>query len=87
MANTKSAAQRARQTPVRTEQNRAALSAVKTYTKTLNAAIGAGKKAEAVEGLRVLASSLDKAVKTGRVHKNLAARKKSRLQKKVSALA
>ena len=87
MANTKSAAKRARQTPVRTEQNRAALSAIKTHTKALSAAIGAGKKDEAVAGLSVLASSLDKAVKTGRVHQNLADRKKSRFQRKVSALA
>ena len=87
MANTKSAAKRARQTEVRTEQNRAALSAIKTYSKALSTAISSGKKEEAAKGLNLLASSLDKAVKTGRVHKNLAARKKSRFQRKVSALA
>jgi small subunit ribosomal protein S20 len=87
MANIKSAAKRARQTIVRTEQNRAALSAIKTYTKALSAAIAAGKKDEANAGLQTLASALDKAVKTGRVHKNLADRKKSRFQKKLAALA
>ncbi len=87
MANIKSAAKRARQTVVRTEQNRAALSAIKTYTKALSAAIAAGKKDEAKAGLQTLASALDKAVKTGRVHKNLADRKKSRFQKKLAALA
>jgi small subunit ribosomal protein S20 len=87
MANTKSAAKRARQTVVRTAQNRAALSAIKTYTKTLNAAITAGKKDEAKAGLQALSSSLDKAVKAGRVHRNLADRQKSRFQKKLAALA
>ena len=87
MANIKSAAKRARQTIVRTEQNRAALSAIKTYTKALSAAITAGNKDEANAGLKTLASALDKAVKTGRVHKNLADRKKSRFQKKLAALA
>jgi small subunit ribosomal protein S20 len=87
MANIKSAAKRARQTEVRTAQNRAALSAIKTYSKALNAAITAGKKDEAKAGLSVLASALDKAVKSGRVHKNLADRQKSRFQKKLVALA
>ena len=87
MANTKSAAKRARQTNVRAAHNRAALSAIKTHTKKLTAAITAGNKDEAKSGLQVLAAALDKAVKTGRVHKNLAARRKSRFQKKLAALA
>jgi small subunit ribosomal protein S20 len=87
MANTKSAAKRARQTVVRTAQNRAALSAIKTYTKILNAAIAGGKKEDAKAGLSNLASALDKAVKSGRVHKNLASRQKSRFNLKIAALA
>lgn len=87
MANIKSAAKRARQTVTRTAQNRAALSAIKTYTKALSAEIQAGNKDAAKAGLQTLASALDKAVKTGRVHKNLADRKKSRFQKKLAALA
>ncbi len=87
MANIKSAAKRARQTIVRTAQNRAALSAIKTYTKALSTAITAGKKEEASSAYIVLVSALDKAAKTGRVHKNLANRKKSRFQKKISALS
>lgn len=87
MANTKSAAKRARQTIVRSAQNRATLSAIKTFSKTLSAAVVAGNKEEAQAGLRTLSSALDKAAKTGRIHKNLADRKKSRLQKQVAALA
>ncbi len=87
MANTKSAAKRARQTEVRTGENRAALSAIKTYTKALSAAISAGKKDDAASSYRTLSSALDRAVKTGRIHKNLAARRKSRFQKKIAAIA
>jgi len=87
MANTKSAAKRARQTKTRTAENRAALSAIKTYTKALSAAITAGKKDEAAAGYKTLVSALDKAVKTGRIHENLASRRKSRFQKKIAALA
>ena len=87
MANTKSAAKRAKQTVVRTAQNRTALSAIKTYTKNFDAAIKSGKKAESQASLQVLVSALDKAVKDGRVHKNLADRRKSRLARKIAPLA
>jgi len=87
MANTKSAAKRARQTVVRTGQNRTALSAIKTYTKSLDTAIKAGKKDETKANLVVLVSALDKAANDGRVHKNLVNRRKSRLAKKIAALA
>ena len=87
MANTKSATKRAKQTVVRTAQNRTALSAIKTYTKTFETALKAGKKDETQAALKVLVSSLDKAAKDGRVHQNLADRRKSRLAKKVAALA
>ncbi|MDD5349552.1 MAG: 30S ribosomal protein S20 [Chthoniobacteraceae bacterium] len=87
MANTKSAAKRAKQTVVRTEQNHAVLSAIKTHTKTFEAALKEGKKDEAKAAYKVLVSSLDKAAKEGRVHQNLADRRKSRLAKKAAALA
>jgi len=87
MANTKSAAKRAKQTVVRTGQNRTALSAIKTHTKNFDAAIKTGKKDESKTALQVLVSSLDKAVNDGRVHKNLADRRKSRLAKKIATLA
>jgi len=87
MANTKSAAKRAKQTVVRTAQNRTALSAIKTYTKNFDVAIKSGKKDESKASLEVLVSALDKAVIAGRVHKNLADRRKSRLAKKIATLA
>ena len=85
MANTKSAAKRARQTEVRTTQNRATSSAIKTLTKSFDTAIKSGKKEESKAAHEALTSALDKAVKQGRVHKNLADRRKSRLAKKVAA--
>ena len=87
MANTKSAAKRAKQTIVRTGQNRTALSAIKTYTKSFDTAIKTGKKDDSKAALQVLVSALDKAVIDGRVHKNLANRRKSRLAKKIATLA
>ena len=87
MANTKSAAKRARQTVVRTAQNRAVLSTIKTYTKTFEAAVKAGNKEESKASLQKLSSALDKAAKEGQVHQNLADRRKSRLAKKLAALA
>jgi len=83
MANTKSAAKRARQTITRTAQNRSALRAIKTNTKTFEAALKSGKKEEVQAASKVLSASMDKAVKSGRVHKNLANRRKSRMAKKL----
>ncbi len=87
MANTKSAAKRARQTETRTEQNRTVVSAIKTFTKTFETALKAGNKEESKTAFNKLSSALDKAAKEGRVHPNLADRRKSRLAKKVAALA
>ncbi len=87
MANTKSAAKRARQTETRTEENRAVASAIKTFAKSFEAAVKAGNKEESKATFNKLTSALDKAAKEGRVHPNLANRRKSRLAKKLAALA
>ena len=87
MANTKSAAKRARQTVTRTSQNRNAVSALKTYTKAFESAVKSGDKEQSKASFKTLSAALDKAAKTGRVHSNLANRRKSRLAKKVAALA
>ncbi len=81
MANTKSAAKRARQTPKRTARNRTVLTAIKGKTKAARAASGDKALAQA------LVSDLDKAVKRGVIHKNAANRRKSRLAKKLAAPA
>ena len=81
MANTKSAAKRARQTIKRTARNRTVLTALKGKTKAVRTT--PGDKALAL----ALVSDLDKAVKRGVIHKNAANRRKSRLAKKMAAPA
>ena len=85
MANTKSAAKRARQIKTRTLQNRRALSTVKNKLRKLRSDVGAGKLDTAKVELRDVVSSLDRAVKTGRIHRNAANRQKSRLNKLIVA--
>ena len=87
MANTKSAAKRARQTERRTIVNRRSLSAVKNQFKKFRAVIGGTNKAEAkAAGLEII-STIDKAAKNGRVHKNSANRHKSAVNKALAKLA
>lgn len=86
MANTKSAAKRARQTVRRTLQNRNASTSIKTGLKKTRTALEGKNKETAAAEYRRLASALDKAVKTGRMHRNAAARQKSRLNKQLAAL-
>jgi small subunit ribosomal protein S20 len=86
MANTKSAAKRARQTERRTLMNRRVLSSVKNSLKAVRAAIKAGKKDEARKLVQTFASTVDKAAKTGRLHKNAANRHKSNVTRALAAL-
>ena len=73
MANSKSAAKRARQSPRRTLRNRRVVSQLRTLAKQ-NAATGGKDRA-------TLVSALDKAAKLGVIHKNVANRRKARLNK------
>ena len=86
MANTKSAAKRARQTERRTLQNKMVLTGIRTQQRKLAAALSAGDRAQAQAALQMLASKLDKAAKRGVVHRNLANRRKSRANKAVLKL-
>jgi small subunit ribosomal protein S20 len=81
MANTKSAAKRARQTERRTKQNRRVLSALKSQVKTVRTAVRSAAKDAVKAALPKLASLVDKAAKTGQVHQNKANRLKSRAAK------
>jgi small subunit ribosomal protein S20 len=86
MANHFSALKRARQTQKRTEDNRANTSQLRTALRKLRTTIQSGdaKQAQAVFGATV--SVIDKAVKKGTIHKNTAARYKSRLSARVAAV-
>jgi small subunit ribosomal protein S20 len=83
MANTKSAAKRARQTARRTLQNRIVMTGIRTQQRKLATALSAGDQAQAQAALQMLSSKLDKAAKRGVVHRNLASRRKSRANKAV----
>lgn len=87
MANTKSAAKRARQTEKRTAQNRSALSTVKSKLKKARTALAGSDKEKAKAVVSEFASAIDKAAKSGRVHRNAANRQKSKLKKALAKLA
>jgi small subunit ribosomal protein S20 len=87
MANIKSAAKRARQTEKRTLENRRVTSSIKTQIKKLRTDIAEGKKDEAKAGAIQVSSALDKAVKTGRIHRNSADRRKGIFAKAIAGLA
>jgi len=87
MANTKSAAKRARQTARRTLINSSILSALKTEQKKLRKAIAEGDLQAARERYRIVASKLDRAAKRGVIHKNAADRRKSAFNRALTPAA
>ena len=87
MANHKSAEKRVRQNVKRNEINRSNRSKLRTQIKKLRSALSAHDKNQSTELLTPTVSLIDKAVNKGLIHKNTAARYKSRLTKHVSELA
>ena len=79
MPNHKSAKKRMRQNETRRKINRSNRSRMRTAVKNLRAEISSGDKAKANELLSQTVSTIDKAVQKGVLHKNAAARYKSRL--------
>ena len=59
-------------------ENRRYTSAIKTYFRRLEAAVNGGDAETAAGEHRTLVSTIDKAVKSGALHRNNGARKKSR---------
>jgi small subunit ribosomal protein S20 len=86
MANTKSAAKRARQTIRRTKTNRSVVSATKSKLKSARTAVKATDKEAAAKSVRRAISQLDKAAKNSRIHKNKANRHKSELIRALNAM-
>jgi small subunit ribosomal protein S20 len=87
MANHKSAVKRVRQNARRNEINRSNRSQLRTSVKKLRSTVAAGDKNGSVELLNPTVSLIDKAVNKGIIHKNTAARYKSRLTKHVNGLS
>lgn len=87
MANSAQARKRARQAEKRRNHNASQRSMVRTYIKRVDAAIAAKDAAAAGTALADAMPLIDKMVTKGIMHKNKAARHKSRLNKKVKALS
>ncbi|NPV52763.1 MAG: 30S ribosomal protein S20 [Firmicutes bacterium] len=87
MPNIKSAGKRVRVTKVKTARNTAIKSSVKTAIKRYEVSLSGGDTQAAQEMLRKAVSAIDKAAAKGVIHKNQAARRKSRLAKKLLAAA
>jgi len=79
MPNTKSAERRMRNSARKNLHNRTIKSRLHTLERSYLDLLGAGKKEDATKELRGLSSALDKAAKSGAVHRVTANRKKSRL--------
>ena len=86
MAHSLSAKKRVRQNAKRRTINRARKSQVKTQIKHLEAAFDKGDVQAATEQLAVVIRKLDKTAATSTMHKKTAARKKSRLTRRLNAL-
>lgn len=81
MPNTKSALKAMKQSRRRREFNSQIKDSVKKSVKEVKQLIKAGKKSEAADVMKKAMSALDKAAKKNVIHKNNAARRKSRLAK------
>jgi small subunit ribosomal protein S20 len=84
VANIKSQIKRNRQNEARRVRNKAVRSELKTRTKAAVTAADAGAD-DADELARQAVKRLDKAASKGVIHKNQAARRKSRLAKRLNA--
>jgi small subunit ribosomal protein S20 len=86
VANIKSQIKRNRQTVKRTERNKAVRSELKTRTKNAAVAVEAGAE-NAAELVRAAQKRTDSAASKGIIHRNAAARRTSRLAKKLNRAA
>jgi small subunit ribosomal protein S20 len=86
VANSKQAAKRARQNDKRRLHNMAMRSKVRTQMKKVAAAIESGDKDGATSAFKTAQPLIDSMVNKGILHKNKAARHKSRLLRSISAL-
>jgi small subunit ribosomal protein S20 len=78
MANIASQKKRIQRTERERLENRRKVSQVKTWFRRLEAAVDSGDAAVAEAEFRALVSRIDRAVKTGALHKNTGARRKAR---------
>lgn len=79
MANTKQAKKRARQSEKHRQHNASLRSMMRTHIKKVLKAVGAGDKAQAEAAYKAAVPVIDRMADKGIIHKNKAARHKSRL--------
>jgi small subunit ribosomal protein S20 len=86
MPNIKSAKKRLKQSLVRRDRNRSAKRAIHTECKKVLAAVKEGNLQQAETELRTVAKRVDQAAAKKVIHRNAAARVKSRLSARVKTL-
>jgi small subunit ribosomal protein S20 len=86
MANTPQAKKRIRRNDRRAEINGARVSRIRTFVKLVETALASGDKTQAEAAIRKVQPELARGVAKGIVHKNTAARKISRLTRRIAAL-
>ena len=86
MANTPQAKKRIRRNQRRAEINGNRVSRIRTFVKQVETAIAAGDKEQALAAIRKVQPELARGVSKGVLHKNTAARKFSRLTRRIAAL-
>lgn len=87
MANTKQAKKRAIQADKRREHNNSLRSTVRTYIKKVITAIDSGDKTAAQAAFTTAVPVIDRIADKDQMHKNKAARHKSRLSARIKAMA
>lgn len=85
MAHSLSAKKRVRQTARRRARNRARKEIIKDEVKTFLSAVTHNDFAKAGEELKKVTRVLDRVASKGTIHKNAAARRRSRLTKRLNA--
>jgi len=85
LANIKSAIKRIKVAEFKTRRNKMIISSLKTSIKKFEDSVKGGNLEEAQNLYRKAVSMIDKAAAKGSLHKNTAARKKSRLSNKLKA--
>jgi small subunit ribosomal protein S20 len=86
LANKKSAIKRLRSADRRRLRNRVYRGGARTIVRNARQLMEAGREEEAREAVRRAASALDKAAEKGIIHKNNAARRKSRLMRQLNQM-
>ena len=86
MANTLSAKKRIRQNAKRRIRNRIVRGRTRTAVKQARTAIDSGDAQAAVEAVKLAVSHLDRTANKGVIHRKNAARRKSRLMKRLAKL-